>query len=101
MAPARNNSVARAQYVQVDSFRVARPDYLQHGSLRAARREQAGRHARSLAALTDENKRTFGIEIIETTFDLVHGNVDRAGNVSGGELGSGTDINQLGSAMRL
>lgn len=48
--------------------------------------EESGGHASALAHLTDKEKRSTG-QVLETSLDLVHRNVDGAGDVAGGELG--------------
>ncbi len=58
--------------------------------------KQTGGHARALARLTDENdgKIEIGAEIVEPRFDLIHRNVDRAGNVAGGKFRARTHIHE-------
>jgi hypothetical protein len=49
--------------------------------------EEGGGHASALAHLTDKEKRPADGQVFETGLDLVHGNVDGAGDVAGGEFG--------------
>ena len=58
--------------------------------------KQADGHARALARLADEDKGKIETEIVEAPFDLLHRNVDRAGDVSGSKFGAGTHVHEQG-----
>jgi hypothetical protein len=57
--------------------------------------EEGGGHASALAHLTDKERRPAYRQVFETSLDLIHGDVDRAGDVAGGEFGSRADVDEL------
>jgi len=72
----------------------------QNGEVEPARAEDVGGHLGELAHLTDEDDWAVA-EIGEARLDLVHRNVDSAGDVAGGELAGGADIYKLEMFRRL
>ena len=60
-----------------------------------AGREKICRHAGPLAHLADENDCCAGMQVVEARLDLIHGDVDGAGNVACGELGGRANVDQL------
>lgn len=57
----------------------------QYREVKLAWAEDVGGHVGALAHLADQDDRT-AAEVGKAGFDLVHGNVDGAGDVAGGEL---------------
>jgi hypothetical protein len=58
--------------------------------------EEAGSHAGALSHLADEDDWPGWGEVFEAGLDLVHGDVDTAGDVACSELGRGADVDDLG-----
>ncbi len=67
----------------------------QNRELKLAWLEKASGHAGALAHLADEDDRCGRAEVGEAGLDLLHGDVDGTGEVAGGELGGGADVDEL------
>jgi len=68
---------------------------VENGNVGAAAFDKPCNHTGSLASLADQYDRDSGEEVVEAGLNLLHGDVDGAGNVTRSIFAGGTDVDPL------